>query len=633
MTKMDPDVFRDREREKRQSSLHESFQYQSNGTRYEPDIKNEYNYRTVPFAQHGNSCCPVSLYLCLRVGTEIGMCRRQNGSLVPRFTTAEALYTDSGIFRDSVEYGYLLWKLGVITERTNKIVDACVDLQDIRDQKYIIKPNMPPHHYLYSSIETIFLKSLEMVVKSGTKEESIFPKFRDLGVRLPHSINHMTNTSIQMVETLVRHCFLLKGVVDISDEEGSNTVDVIFDSVSAEIQKKFTLLHSIFSCCPEQIEILNKCDFLVMNLYSGQGNPYHFEYAFLDAADVHLRSLFRCDVDTLVRFDRLVRADTVEWEREFYTPVRKNFPASMLFHDSTDELIECQCLMSCLDDYIETSKLDKIRNPTISQLSPCVQRTLLFIRCIYLNRKREDKKFVLCDPVRLQWNTVPPFTPEQMFSAIVKHETDKQSKAILSFVVTSMGTRSISLHAFPIGNGSGFEFVVYDSHVTMQGKSIVYLARTISGLSEVLKRCVEGLRCDVQRIRLLPNGVETYNTKTALLMQFFTFHRFQMNDLRAPESMKKTGQEKEDSHSGAGSDPDYAETESEDVVFHPFRAKTSDDETMETNRIAENEEDDRLTNSEEELIRLLDHENPNDSDDDNDNDNDNEDMLLNMDVI
>lgn len=563
-----------------------------------------YKCRSLPFTQKGNSCCAVSLYLCLFIGTNLGESGENTDKRQTKHTP-KSLYENTSIFKNSVKYGYLLWKLGVITERTNRIINACVDLQDSITGKYIIQPNMIKHHYMYPSIEEVFLKCLKMVVESGTSEVEIQPRFRNLGIKLPHSINNYATTSVQMVESLVDNCFLLQDVIDIQDNVSSNTVDMVFDALSAEIQKKYNLLNSIFSFCPEQMNLLNKHEQLIMNLYAGNGNPFDFEHVFYSQSDSYLWSMFKCNVPTLIKYDLLIRQETSEWSKEIYSHVRKDFPESLFFHDSTDEYIECGWLLTSLDDYIERTGNDKIRNPTWEQLLPCVFRSMIYIRSLYLGHLKKNPDFRICDPIRLQWGMALPFTPEQMFSRLYEIRKNDEHP-IMSFVVTSTGTRSISIHAIPIGDFSNrlYEFIIYDSHMTHTLQSMIYHAQNISGLTNVLKKCLGELRCDVQRICTLPNGLNVLRKKSSELARFFCFYskNFDIPNEKSSvcQQFPQSKTPDEDTLNLNCNFNNQSNKKMEDVAFIPIGNPSDTAESVDSENM-----DPVLSNFEEELIQLL----------------------------
>ena len=469
----------------------------------------EYTARALPFCQTDNSCCAVSLYACLCVGTNLG--KEGFGSS----QTAVDLYQHDRIFEESVRYGFLLWKIGVITERTDAIIDALVDIENRGDRSYVIREHMRKGHYMYACMEDVFLKCLQEVVKTGTRAVKIHPAFSDMAFQLPRPINANTSTNTQMVDNLVRHCHLLSGAV-VTDS-GNVFMEMVFDPVSADVQKKYRLLNSIFADCKKQMRALSKLEGAIYKLYDGRGNPFNFENLVYESKDQHLWGMYMCKIPELIRYDELIRAGTERWEEEMYKPILRAFPEMSCFIDSEEESEKCPSFLAFLDEHVEEMQLSKLRSPTWSQLQPCVQRTLLMIRIHCIKKQLDAKEFRMSERAQVRWGaTVDPLYVEELFANADKFL--KPPNKVASFVVTSCAMRSLSVHAF-CGSGNK-QFVIFDSHGDYDGRARAIYAESVDAVTEALRECVGGRRCDVHFI------AETAGARDAIRERHCKLSRF-----------------------------------------------------------------------------------------------------------
>lgn len=476
----------------------------------------------LPFCQYGNSCCAVSLYACLAIGTKLG----GTGQL-----SAENVYSNVHKFQSFVHYGYLLWKIAVVTERTNNIIDALVDVRGEHRGEYAITPQMRPGHYMYASLEEAFLKCLNGVVEAHTQDVQICPDLSDVALRLERPINAVNNSSLQMVDSLVRNCFMLQDAVVTDRRE--HIMEMVFDRGSAEVQKRYRLLQSIFAECPEQRRSLDSLDAELMQLYAGVGNPHNFLHLVMKQCDFLVWTMYLCSVKELVHYDQLLRCSRNDWYAQIYGPLLQKYPESAMFiRDKNDEAEVCSWLMLNLELYLQEHNYKQLCNPTRTQIMPAVHFVMLHARNAFLLRKKGDPGARMCDHVYAHWNcTVDPLCPEELLENVSKFCTPAHATA--SFVITSSALRSFSIHAFS-GTGDSATFLLFDSHGDLHGNSSLYMAKTIEGISELVKKCAGGQRCDVNYIATTTAAERLLTERSAALDKFFTLYSYDFRPTKHP---------------------------------------------------------------------------------------------------
>lgn len=478
-----------------------------------PEPSSGYACTKLPFCQHGNSCCAVSLYAALAIGTELG-----NESRL----TAEVLYSNSRKFQRFLQYGYLLWKIAVVTERTDSIIDALVDVRSEARGNYAISEKMRSGHYMYASLEEAFLKCLNSVVEVHTRDLQINPALADIALLLERPINTVHSSSMQMVDSLVRHCLMLQGTVVTDRRE--YIMEMVFDRASAEVQKRYRLLQSIFAECPDHRQSLNALELELMQLYAGTGNPHNFSHLVMKHCDFAVWTMYLCPIKELVHYDRLLRGSRQEWFAEVYEPLFKQYPESCMFMRNQDDEAEvCTWLLANLEHYLDKHNYRQLCNPTRSQIMPAVHFVLLTARTAFLSRLQRDPQARMSERVHTHWDmTVDPLCAEELFENA--HTFRQDGRRTASFVITASNLRSFSVHAFFEQDST--RFLLFDSHGDSRQQCAVYLANSTEGIATIVKTCAGGQRCDVNFVAATADAAQMMRDRHVKLNKFFSLYSY-----------------------------------------------------------------------------------------------------------
>lgn len=449
--------------------------------------------RELPFSQNdvawgegSVSCCPISLMLSLYVN---GQCK---------YSSAAALFHDTATVRKAVQYGSLLWKLGVAVERAENIQDAILRATSTRDKRQIVQIDMKGKEYMMPTIDEIFLRCLRKVASSdGTAKCDTDVDLRDIGVAVP-ALNLATPV-YQSVCELVRNSFILKGIVGV--DEFDDIIEFTAHPGFAEAKQKHRLLENMLSrheSSRRSLETMGselaKCAYGNMPLdLDAMESALLRGGVYKPCADFWY--LYCASLTDLIRYDAVLRETADKFAAEVVVPAAsmdhpvlalvKSKQASKYRDPSTIDDNDMLDLADALDYIVPFNML--IPSPTKQQVNMKNYATLIRLR----------HEGVSPHPViRRGDGNIDPLTVPQVFARPG------------SYVVTGTAERSISVHVFDTPAGKK-EYIVYDSHQTYTDTSTLSMCTTIEALSSAIR---QGMRCaggTVYRLRMLPGCAET----------------------------------------------------------------------------------------------------------------------------